>query len=114
MIGLRLTHTSHDSYKVQSTGKGYNMTKLDTGRVGIKPPEIPSKWDIIPIHTSDRGTFKACRRRWAWSSPSRDNIISKVQVHGVTVPLWFGTGIHYALEKYYNPSLREDPETVWA
>jgi hypothetical protein len=27
--------------------------------------------------------------------------------------LWFGTGIHYALERYYNPSLRHDPEITW-
>jgi hypothetical protein len=25
------------------------------------------------------------------------------------MPLWFGTGIHYALENYYNPALSRDP-----
>jgi hypothetical protein len=30
-------------------------------------------------------------------------------VSGVVEPLWFGTGIHYALERYYNPVIKEDP-----
>jgi hypothetical protein len=34
-------------------------------------------------------------------------------VHGIRTALWFGSGIHYALERYYNPTLREDPETVF-
>lgn len=75
--------------------------------------DIPSKWDIIPIHTSDRATFKDCRRRWAWSSPSRANLIPRSQVHGIRIPLWFGTGIHYCLEKFYDPVLSEDPVAVW-
>src|SRR5262245_20908659 len=80
----------------------------------VKPlgVEIPSKWDIIPIHASDRETFKACRRRWAWSSPSRRNLVPRVASHGVRIPLWFGSGIHQALERYYSP-LREDPVTVF-
>ena len=70
--------------------------------------EVPSKWDIIPIHASDRGTFKSCRRQWAWSSPSRMNLVPKVQNHGVSMPLWYGTRIHLALQKYYSkPS--QDP-----
>lgn len=69
---------------------------------------IPSKYDIIPIHTSDRATFKACRRRWNWSSPARQNLTRKVSVHGIYAPFWFGTGIHNAIEKYYDPSYKED------
>jgi len=74
--------------------------------------ENPSKWDIIPIHASDRATFKACRRAWAWSSPSRLNLAPKTEVHGIREPFWFGTGIHWALQKYYSP-LREDPVIAW-
>ena len=74
--------------------------------------DIPSKWDIIPIHTSDRATFKECRRAWAWSSPSRMNLQPKAEVHGIRENFWFGTGIHYALQKYYEP-LRQDPVVVW-
>ncbi len=75
--------------------------------------KTPSKYDIIPIHGSDRGEFKFCRRKWAWSSPSRANLIRKASVHGIYVPFWFGEGIHRALEKFYNPTLREDPATTW-
>jgi hypothetical protein len=32
-----------------------------------------------------------------------------VDIHGVSMPLWFGTGIHFALEQYYDPILRHDP-----
>lgn len=75
--------------------------------------QIPSKWDVIPLHTSDRATFKYCRRQWAWSSPSRSNLIPRTAVHGVRIPLWFGTGIHKTLEKFYDPRLQEDPVVVW-
>lgn len=74
---------------------------------------IPTKWDIIPIHTSDRATFKFCRRQWEWSSPAKRNLIRKVRVHGVIMPLWFGTGIHHALSRFYDPVLKEDPEKVF-
>jgi len=74
--------------------------------------DIPSKWDIIPVHASDRGAFKYCRRQWAWSSPMMRNLVPKAEVHGVRENLWFGAGIHYALERYYQP-LREDPEVTF-
>ena len=81
--------------------------------ISVQDIVIPTKWDIIPIHTSDRATFKFCRRQWDWSSPSRRNLVRKVKVHGVAMPLWFGTGIHYALASFYDPVLREDPEKVF-
>jgi len=72
-------------------------------------PKIPSKWDIIPIHSSDRANFRRCRRYWDWSSPSRHNLTVRADIHGVSIPLFFGTGIHHALEQFYNPILRRDP-----
>lgn len=87
--------------------------ELDFSAIGVKPPDTPSKWDIIPIHSSDRAAFKDCRRRWKWSSPSQFNLIPRSSVYGVKEALWFGTGIHYALEKYYNPTMREDPVVSW-
>lgn len=77
------------------------------------PPTIPSKWDIIPIHNSDRGSFKRCRRYWNWNSPARMNLNLRADVHGVNTDLWFGTGIHWALEQYYNPVLSRDPVEAW-
>ena len=78
-----------------------------------KQIQYPSKWDIIPIHASDRASFKFCRRQWGWSSPSKSNLTRRTDVHGIYEPFWFGGGIHHALEHYYNPLLREDPATVW-
>jgi hypothetical protein len=75
--------------------------------------EVPSKWDIIPLHTSDRAAFKQCRRKWYWSSPAQSNLVPKASVYGIYPPFWFGTGIHYALQNYYNPELKEDPEVTF-
>jgi PD-(D/E)XK nuclease superfamily protein len=75
----------------------------------VKAPPIPSKTEIIPIHASDRGTFKKCRRKWDWSSPMRNNLQPRVDMQGVYMPLWFGSGVHYALAQYYNPVLQRDP-----
>lgn len=77
--------------------------------VVLRSPELPSKYDIIPIHGSDVASFKRCRRYWDWSSPTRTNLRHKVEIYGVNVPLWFGSGIHYALEMYYHPGLKRDP-----
>lgn len=86
------------------------MTKLNiTTPVGLAPPPVPDRMDVIPVHTSDRGTFKFCRRKWDWTSPLRRNLRSKVELTGVYFPLWFGSGIHYALEQFYNPLLSRDP-----
>lgn len=81
--------------------------------MAITPPKNPSKWDIIPIHSSDRAAFKFCRRQWSWGSPARMNLIPRADVHGVDKNLWFGTGIHSALEAFYNPVLKRDPVEAW-
>lgn len=72
-------------------------------------PVIPSKWDIIPIHTSDIASFLRCRRYWDWSSPTRNNLRHRVSMFGINMNLWYGSGIHYALECHYNPVLKRDP-----
>src|SRR4051812_5729556 len=82
---------------------------MTTESLQVNLPVIPSKHDIIPIHASDRGTFKSCRRRWDWSSPMRNNLAPKPEEHGVVMPLWFGSGIHWALRHYYDPLLKRDP-----
>lgn len=82
------------------------MTELDLIYI---PPKLPSKWDIIPIHTSDVASFLGCRRKWDWSSPSRRNLRHKVGIFGINMNFWFGNGIHYALEMHYNPALKRDP-----
>lgn len=82
----------------------------------VEVPPVPDKYDIIPIHASDVSTFLACRRRWDWSSPARNNLRKRVEIEGVNPNLWFGSGIHYALEMYYHPVLQRDPVeafTTW-
>jgi hypothetical protein len=51
----------------------------------------------IVIRTSDRINFKACRRKWAWSSHLKQNLGST----SLAGPLWFGSGIHYGLEDFH-------------
>lgn len=74
-----------------------------------KSIEIPNKFDILPIHNSDRSQFKRCRRYWDWSSPTRTNLTPRADIHGVNPDLFFGTGIHYALEQWYQPGIKRDP-----
>lgn len=76
-------------------------------------PVIPGKYDIIPLHNSDRGSFKRCRQYWDWNSPARQNLTVRADIAGVSLPLWIGTGIHYALESYYSPGIRRDPVESW-
>jgi PD-(D/E)XK nuclease superfamily len=74
---------------------------------------IPTKHEVIPIHGSDRGAFKSCRRRWDWSSPMRQNLVPRVSEHAPYMPLWFGSGVHWALKHYYDPALQRDPVEVF-
>src|SRR5262249_23549471 len=76
-------------------------------------PEIPGKYDIIPVHNSDRASFKRCRRYFNWTSPARENLMLRADTSGINTDLFFGTGIHYALENFYNPVLRRDPVESW-
>lgn len=85
------------------------MTERISTRVGALPPPVPPKSDIIPIHTSDRANFKHCRRYWDWASPARSNLRQKQSIYGINLPMWFGTGVHLALELFYDPTFSRDP-----
>lgn len=52
---------------------------------------------VAAIHTSDRGLYKSCRRRWHWQSHLR----SGLEPFTKASPLWFGSGIHFALESVH-------------
>ena len=84
------------------------MTTLSNTALWV-PPEIPSKWEIIPIHNSDRAAFKRCRRYWHWSSPAHHNLTLRADVYGVNPNFFQGNGIHYALENMYQPGIKRDP-----
>jgi len=90
------------------------MTETQTGATGdIKalwvPPQIPSRYEVIPIHNSDRGNYKRCRRYFDWTSPARQNLSLRADINGINTDLWFGTAIHWCLEQYYQPGLKHDP-----
>lgn len=46
------------------------------------------------IHISDMHAFKACRRRWQWSSPLRDNLTPSERY----APFFIGSAVHAALQ----------------
>jgi hypothetical protein len=52
----------------------------------------------INTSVSDRTLFKRCRRKWDWTSKLRQNLepIDTISQH-----LFFGSGIHFALEDYH-------------
>lgn len=73
---------------------------LDDIRVrigGDKPPFI--------LRTSDRMLFKRCRRLWGWLSHLQQGRVLREAADY----LWFGTGIHYALEDYHGLNLYGHP-----
>lgn len=57
---------------------------------------------VFRLSTTERQEFKECRRRWDFSSLSRQSLMPNKPA----IALWFGTGIHHCLEKLYN--LRRD------
>ena len=54
----------------------------------------------IEIHIHDVLSFLSCRRAWDFGSPARQNLT----IIQPNKNLFLGTGIHYALQQYYNPS----------
>lgn len=65
--------------------------------MALKITQLPDGRKAVIIRTSDRITFKKCRRQWAFSSHLKYNLGSK----HLAAPLWFGSAIHYALEDYH-------------
>jgi PD-(D/E)XK nuclease superfamily len=61
------------------------------------------------IRTSDRISFKRCRRRWGWSSHLKQNLGPKESQN----PLWFGTGIHFALEDFHGYNVYGSPSEAF-
>ena len=65
---------------------------------------------VAVLRTSDRNAYRNCRRNWAWSSHLRNNLTSK---GSSPVPLWFGSGIHFALEDYHGSRKHVHPRDAW-
>lgn len=66
----------------------------------MSPTNIEAPLDLrhLPkIHTTERATFKRCRRKWDFSSNNRMNLTAKVP----SMPLWLGSCVHESLAAYY-------------
>jgi hypothetical protein len=63
---------------------------------------------VHEIHTSERRSFRGCRRRWDW--------LFRRNLYPVTTakPLEFGVAFHAAMEEYYDPEKVEFPLEVRA
>ena len=81
--------------------------------MSVKLPDMRPKEPFVAIRTSDRATFKRCRRRWGFNSPLAMHLQPQVKYFGVVWPLQFGTLIHKCLEEYYDPVLKRDPLEVF-
>lgn len=63
---------------------------------------------VHEVHTSERKSFRGCRRRWDWIF--RQNYYPKM----TPKPLDFGTCFHSGLEAYYDPKTWDLPESARA
>ena len=80
--------------------EAFSHPKLKTAHLQDYPEQR-----VAVIRTSDRIQFKLCRRRWAWQSHMKMNL----EPTTAATPLWFGTGIHFALEDLHGYKKYEKP-----
>jgi hypothetical protein len=66
---------------------------------------------IIEIHTSDRGTYKRCRRRFGWQSTLRENL---VRIGPDQKAFFLGTGFHFAMEDFHGYQRFSHPALAFA
>lgn len=64
---------------------------------------------VAVIRTSDRIGFKRCRRRWGWNSNLKQGL-GPIQTAD---PLWYGTGMHYALEDFHGYNVYGSPSRAF-
>jgi len=69
----------------------------------IKQNELPEKY--ISIHTSDRNSYRRCRRRWDFTSELRQHLTPKI----INPKFYAGTAIHFSLEDYHGYNLFGHP-----
>lgn len=70
----------------------------------------PGSLDKPAIHTSDRITYKRCRRKWNWTSPLRQHL-EPIELNDKQ---WFGSAFHFALEDFHGYQiLKSNPEQAF-
>lgn len=77
--------------------------------MSIRVAQLADGRRAIIIRTSDRIAFKQCRRKWGWSSHLKANLGSK----HLATPLWFGSGIHFALEDFHGHNVFGSPDKAF-
>lgn len=68
--------------------------------------------NFIEIHTSDRQTYKRCRRRYQWGATIRDNLVRTGLPENKN--FFLGTGLHFALEDYWGWRRFDHPALAFA
>lgn len=81
---------------------------LPTERLDDGTLLFPEGVEPYYIRTSERGTFKRCRRLWDYTSQNRRNL----EPVRMNTPLMFGIAIHKGLEAYYDPERWHYPVEV--
>jgi hypothetical protein len=75
---------------------GWELTQRGLG-VTLRVAQLSDGRKALIIRTSDRISFKKCRRSWSWSSHLKRNLGPA----NLASPLWFGSAVHYALEDFH-------------
>ena len=70
----------------------YNV--FDRMRMPLNPTPYKGEYRV---HTSDRDSFRRCRRRFGFGSSLRGNF----QIGGDVHYFWLGSGVHFALEDFH-------------
>lgn len=83
------------------------MASASTVRIGHTREEINdliSKRLVHEVHTSERKSFRGCRRRWGWV------FLDFYYPRTTAKPLEFGVAFHNAMEVLYNPDTWHFPD----
>lgn len=62
------------------------------------------------IRTSDRNSFRRCRRKFALSSALKMNLEA---VGSEPIHFWLGSGFHYAMEDFYGYNRHQNPQAAF-
>ena len=99
---------------IAPTYKSQLSLDFDSPAIASAPAATPAPASATPpkvfvISTTDRMQFRTCRRRWHFQSSMALNL-EPVQM---AAPLWFGTGIHFALEDFHGENRYARPEAAF-
>ncbi len=81
------------------TGEGGLSFEADPFQISreFQPQLLSTTSRIAIIRTSDRNTYRRCRRKWNLQHSSRGNLRSAEE----SGPFWLGSGFHFAMEDFH-------------